>query len=456
MPLIGRPVYHLAPKGNPPLLTRRLALAAPLFLATTYAVAGAPAPRLPVASIVLTPSGATLAPGATLQFGAQPLDRNGDPATGGILTWTSSRSRVASITSSGLVTTHTAGTAVVTARYGGKSATATISVAKPLPTGTLAAANVGQVNHLIVDDEWVYWTETSGTFVRLRKTPRTGGAIYDLASEKARTPTAVQVTYVHLKQIGDYLYWTRETFGALDHWSIRRVPKAGGPSTEVLPEDVGVEPLLSNFWAVSGKYVVASLAAPTRIGLTNNTRFAAYDTEAGTWAPLLQGGYGERSVHILAATEGNVYLRAVTDQPRVDFLRLDPAGPANTHQVLRAEARRDNRVSVPGTVSDTELFYWTQAGNAARMMALPLAGGTPRIVVRGYQGQGLVTDGTSLYWAPAQTSVARVPVAGGTPTTLQRRILSNPPYGGLALDPAGLFLARIETGNTRSIVRIDK
>lgn len=121
--------------------------------------------------------------------------------------------------------------------------------------------------------------------------------------------------------------------------------------------------MLSNGWAVAGKYLVAALWEPSELGLPNNTRVAAYDTEAGTWAPVLQGGYF---------------------------------------------------------------------------------------------GHGLVTDGLSLYWAPQGKSVVKVPLGGGTPTTILRRVLSNPPFGGLALNANHLFLARIERGRRATIVRLDK
>ncbi len=439
------------------LLLQRSSLAAFLLVASAYAVsAAAPVLRLPTASIALTPSGATVAPGASLSFSAQPLDRNGEPVPDVTVTWSSNRSRIVSVNAQGQALAHAVGTATLTARAGGKTATAVVSVVNPSTSAGLVAANIGQVNHVLVDDEWVYWTETNSRLVRLRKTAITGGPIYDLASEPSRTSQRLTVTYVHLKQVGDDLYWSRETFGALDHWSIRKIAKTGGPVTEVLAEDISIEPMLATGWAVAGKYLVAVLWDPNELGLPNNTRVAAYDTDSGIWTPVLQGNYGENSVHLLAATEGKVYIRTVTEQSRTELLLADPAAMPNTHQVLHTEGRRDPRISLPGAVSDTEVFYWTQVRDGTRLMAIPLAGGTPRPVVRGYLGQGLVTDGTSLYWAPLQKSVVKLPVAGGTPTTVLRRIVSNPPFGGLALDTDSLFLARIEPGGKSSIVRVSK
>ena len=99
-------------------------------------------PPVPVASVTVTPSTATLASGATLQLTATPKDANGNPLTGRTITWSSSNTTVASVSSSGLVTGGAAGSATITATSEGQSGTASITVANlPVASVTVSPAS---------------------------------------------------------------------------------------------------------------------------------------------------------------------------------------------------------------------------------------------------------------------------------------------------------------------------
>src|SRR3712207_1568951 len=76
-------------------------------------------PGRPV-TIVISPSGATLAPGQTVQLSASARDRAGNPVPGVSVAWSSSNTGVLRITNTGSVTAAAAGTAFVTATGGGK------------------------------------------------------------------------------------------------------------------------------------------------------------------------------------------------------------------------------------------------------------------------------------------------------------------------------------------------
>jgi uncharacterized protein YjdB len=85
----------------------------------------------PVASVGVSPSSATLVVGQTVELEAQPRDAWGRPLGGRSVTWSSDRSEVAVVTSSGIVAAVSAGTATITASSEGRSGTATIVVEAP-------------------------------------------------------------------------------------------------------------------------------------------------------------------------------------------------------------------------------------------------------------------------------------------------------------------------------------
>ena len=97
-----------------------------------------PPPPTPVASVSLTPTSADLQVGQTRQLTAQPRDADGNSLSRTV-SWQSSSAAVATVSSSGLVTAVSAGTAQITATSEGKSAGAAITV-KP---AVIAVASVG-------------------------------------------------------------------------------------------------------------------------------------------------------------------------------------------------------------------------------------------------------------------------------------------------------------------------
>ena len=82
-----------------------------------------------VASVTVSPAEVTLGIGGTQQFAAALRDANGNLLTGRTVVWTSSNDLVAAVTSTGLVTGLTVGTATLTATSEGRSGTATVTVA---------------------------------------------------------------------------------------------------------------------------------------------------------------------------------------------------------------------------------------------------------------------------------------------------------------------------------------
>lgn len=82
----------------------------------------------PVASVTVTPATAQLDPGATVDLRAVTRDASGGELQGRSVSWSSSASNVATVSSSGRVTAVAAGTATISARSEGRSGSAVIQV----------------------------------------------------------------------------------------------------------------------------------------------------------------------------------------------------------------------------------------------------------------------------------------------------------------------------------------
>ena len=84
--------------------------------------------RVLVASVAVSPDAATLIPGHSVQLAATPLDAEGNPLAGRVVTWSSSNPAIASVDATGLVTAHAAGPVTISATSEGKTGTAAITV----------------------------------------------------------------------------------------------------------------------------------------------------------------------------------------------------------------------------------------------------------------------------------------------------------------------------------------
>ena len=83
---------------------------------------------VPVASVVVSPTQPTLTVGQTVQLSATARDAAGQPLPGRVATWSTSAASVATVSSSGLVTGVTAGSATITATIDGQTGSATVTV----------------------------------------------------------------------------------------------------------------------------------------------------------------------------------------------------------------------------------------------------------------------------------------------------------------------------------------
>src|SRR5438876_4703772 len=83
---------------------------------------------VPVASVTVNPPSATILVGATRQLSAVTKDAAAATLSGRVVTWSTSNTAVAAVSSSGLVSGQSAGSATITATSEGKSGTSTITV----------------------------------------------------------------------------------------------------------------------------------------------------------------------------------------------------------------------------------------------------------------------------------------------------------------------------------------
>ena len=97
---------------------------------------------VPVASVVVAPPSATIDIGVTVQLSATTLDAGGNALTGRAVAWTSSDDAVATVSSGGVVSGISAGTATITATSEGQTGTSTITVNPVAPPPPVPVASV--------------------------------------------------------------------------------------------------------------------------------------------------------------------------------------------------------------------------------------------------------------------------------------------------------------------------
>jgi uncharacterized protein YjdB len=145
---------------------------------TTDVTVTAPAP-VPVATVTVTPASASLILGATLQLAAVTKDAGGNTLSGRSISWSSSNTSVANVSSAGLVTAVAAGSATVTATSEGKQGTSSLTITASNPNG---GCTNGQPGWIWCDDfeqdrtaQYFEYDNAGGNFVRASGTGRNGG-----------------------------------------------------------------------------------------------------------------------------------------------------------------------------------------------------------------------------------------------------------------------------------------
>ncbi|HEV8448247.1 MAG TPA: Ig-like domain-containing protein [Gemmatimonadaceae bacterium] len=131
-----------------------------------------------VGSVAVLPQTPTIVVGASVQLSVTVRDVNGAVVTNRVVTWASSNANVATVSTSGVVTALTPGTAIITATSEQKSGTTSVTVT-PVPVATVtlspATANirvtatttltptVKDANGVVVTNRIIAWTTSDST-----------------------------------------------------------------------------------------------------------------------------------------------------------------------------------------------------------------------------------------------------------------------------------------------------
>jgi uncharacterized protein YjdB len=132
---------------------------------------------VPVGSVAVQPSTASLIVGESTTLTAAVKDGSGGPLANRVVTWTSSDAKVATVSQAGTVTAAGIGSATITATSEGRAGSATVTVVRAsvlavsveptalsIPSGQSRAltVTVTDANHVIVTDRDVAWTSSNG------------------------------------------------------------------------------------------------------------------------------------------------------------------------------------------------------------------------------------------------------------------------------------------------------
>ena len=152
----------------------------------TAAITVSAAAPVPVASVSVSPATATLQVGETVQLSAVTRDANNNVLTGRVVSWTSSNTGVATVSSSGLVTALAAGPAQITATSESKSGSATLTIAAapppPPPGGSAEPSGMTRITETTfstgTEDGWIFeYNQTNAQIVQDATAPRSPSGV---------------------------------------------------------------------------------------------------------------------------------------------------------------------------------------------------------------------------------------------------------------------------------------
>lgn len=192
---------------------------------------------IPVTGVSVSPTSATISVNGTQQLSAtvSPSD-----ATNKSVTWSSSNTSVATVSSSGLVTGKTAGTATITVKTndGNKTATASITVqqSQPQPTSNyywyIGVENSSNISNVQTDNTVAGWHEIGSSLSGFVLDTNPDGTPVHLADERVIyyviIPNGLNI-YDSLGDNGEYMF-TSVTSNISGYKAFRYIPSENFPS----------------------------------------------------------------------------------------------------------------------------------------------------------------------------------------------------------------------------------
>jgi sugar lactone lactonase YvrE len=318
-----------------------------------------------------------------------------------------------------------------TSNDGGGSDGASSTPQCPSAEGPVRLATATHPIAIAVDATNAYWIDD--TLGRVNEVPLCGGATTTLVAtsslgSKTLVPDGLAVA-------GGQVYFTTHDYWNPDpNGDVWRVSAAGGAPTKL----------------------VHDLAFPGPIVVTNDSMLwiDSWQTADGR---IMQSALDGSGIAILATSQNTPLALAAGGGSAVWSIAgtVQSEGGALFQTSLGGGAIVDGWVvglanPLAVTVRGASV-YWADEGNLAvensgRVMKAPLDpnAGKPTTLATGGRPQGVAVDETNVYWTDsASQSVQRVPLAGGTPTTLAKAQV-----GPLAItvDAANLYWVTIAEG----------
>ena len=177
--------------------------------------------NIPVGSITLSPTSATVSTGSSTTLTPTVKDANGKVVTDRVVSWSTSNPLIATVSQSGVVTGIAPGTATITATSETKSANATItvtlvpvgrvqvapaSVSIPAGQGTTLTATVTDANGVVVTNRPVTWSTSDSRVATVSQTGvvaaiAAGTATISATSGAATGTSAITVTAAPIQSV---------------------------------------------------------------------------------------------------------------------------------------------------------------------------------------------------------------------------------------------------------------
>ena len=295
-------------------------------------------------------------------------------------------------------------------------------------TITTLATGLQSPFNLVVDATSVYFLDCSGAGFVLMKVPIGGGPTTTILSEES-SPSAFVVA-------GNNIY-------ALGESTVMTVPVSGGQPVTLASGQVftyGIATDSTNiYWThLEGggpiKKMPLAGGAPTTLAplATEYSPSAiAVDATSVYWLNTTSAGYGLLPPYHTA------------------IMKTSLGG--GTPVILASDTEPNPRGGSYGIAVDATSVYWintsnTVGGGFSTLMKVPIGGGTPTTLASGSFSPSAIgqiaVDATSVYWVnssdyrSANGSVMAVAREGGTPTTLAARQTT---AGGLAIDATSVY-----------------
>ena len=396
---------------------------------------------VPVASVTVAPSSATLVPGQTTQLVATARDAGSNVLTGRLVVWSSTNAFVAAVSSSGLVTAQGAGSAIITASVEGQSASSSITVTvAPVASVVVAPSTVA----LFVGDATTLTAtsrDAAGTVLTGRPVSWSSGNAAVATVSSSGVVTAVGTGSVTITAVV-------EGQSASATVTVSPVPVASvsvTPATASL--DVGqtaalsATPLSAAGVPLSGRAVTWSSSNTAVAAVSSSGVVTALGSGTATISATSEGKVGSASVTVAVVAAGGLTLSPTTlslqpgssaqivatvfdTQGRVLTGRFPTWSSSNTAVVTVSSsgvvtAVGTGTATIVATIDGHTARTTVTVGNGAvaSVTISPTspavaAGSTVQLSATARDASGAIVSGRTVAWSSSDTAIATVSSAG--------------------------------------------